>query len=300
MAREVAAITGSKLRDPVKLDLLPHGPAPRSRSQIEDFDLCPRYSALVFENVTVQPSPLWLQARLTAIGLNPINNIVDLTNYVMAELAQPMHAFDRRPAAGDTIFVRARATPGERFVALNDEEYTLDPSNLVIADAGGAIAPGRRDRRRGQRHQRHDHAVVLESANFQASSVRKTSSAHQAAHRRLHALRKGAGPGQHRARPGPRHRTAAASFRPASAWWAAWPISSANRRRPPPIELPLDWLARKLGRAIAAAEVRDILERLEFGVTEPEPRRVLASPCPPGAPPRTSPSRTIWWKKWAA
>ena len=62
--------------------------------QIEDLDLCPRYSALVFENVTVQPSPLWLQYRLTAIGLNPINNIVDMTNFVMAELAQPMHAFD--------------------------------------------------------------------------------------------------------------------------------------------------------------------------------------------------------------
>ena len=68
--------------------------AGRSGLQIEDLDLCPRYSALVFENVTVQPSPLWLQYRLTAIGLNPINNIVDMTNFVMAELAQPMHAFD--------------------------------------------------------------------------------------------------------------------------------------------------------------------------------------------------------------
>ena len=94
MAREVAAISRRSLVDPVKLELLPSGPSP-IKVEIADFDLCPRFSALVFENVTVAPSPLWLQYRLTAIGLNPINNIVDLTNYVMAELAQPMHAYDR-------------------------------------------------------------------------------------------------------------------------------------------------------------------------------------------------------------
>ena len=106
MAREVAAILGKKLKDPAHLSLLPEGPA-AVKVRIEDFTLCPRYSALVFENVTVQPSPLWLQYRLTAIGLNPINNIVDMTNFVMAELAQPMHAFDADLLKGDTIFVRA-------------------------------------------------------------------------------------------------------------------------------------------------------------------------------------------------
>ena len=105
MAREVAAILGLELKDPARLDLLPPGDA-AIKIQIEDLDLCPRYSALVFENVTVQPSPLWLQYRLTAIGLNPINNIVDMTNFVMAELAQPMHAFDADLLQGDTIFVR--------------------------------------------------------------------------------------------------------------------------------------------------------------------------------------------------
>ncbi|MBC7928919.1 MAG: phenylalanine--tRNA ligase subunit beta, partial [Bryobacteraceae bacterium] len=93
MAREVAAITGGLLRDPVDLSLLPVISDLKIAIAVEDFDLCPRYSALVFDNVKVQPSPLWLQARLEAIGLNPINNIVDVTNYVMAEIAQPMHAF---------------------------------------------------------------------------------------------------------------------------------------------------------------------------------------------------------------
>ncbi len=126
--------------------------------------------------MTVQPSPLWLQYRLTAIGLNPINNIVDMTNFVMAELAQPMHAFDADLLHGDTIFVRP-AKAGERFRALNDEEYTLDASNLVIADAAGAIALagviGGGDSAISAKTTR----VVLESANFQASSIRKTSSA---------------------------------------------------------------------------------------------------------------------------
>jgi len=99
MAREVAAILGRKLVDPVQPAEFP-GSAP-VRVSIEDHALCPRYSALVFENVTVKPSPEWLQQRLEAVGLNPINNIVDVTNYVLAELAQPMHAFDATKLQGD-------------------------------------------------------------------------------------------------------------------------------------------------------------------------------------------------------
>src|ERR1700733_3785345 len=91
MERGVAAILGKRLRDPVKADIALNGEVP-IRVRVENYALCPRYSALVFENVRVAPSPLWLQYRLEAIGLNPINNIVDVTNFVMAELAQPMHA----------------------------------------------------------------------------------------------------------------------------------------------------------------------------------------------------------------
>ena len=138
MAREAAAIMHGKLRDPVKLDLLPKGKAPVEIA-IEDFALCPRYSALVFENVTVRPSPMWLQDRLKSIGLNAINNIVDVTNYVMSELAQPMHAFDAAKLHGPTIFVRG-ARAGEQIVALNEESYNLSPANLVIADAEAPIA----------------------------------------------------------------------------------------------------------------------------------------------------------------
>src|SRR5580765_5826405 len=137
MAREVAAILGRKLLDPVKPAGIPQQAAPIKVS-IEDYALAPRYSALVFENVTVQPSPLWLQYRLEAVGLIPINNIVDVTNFVLAEITQPMHAFDADKLKGGILVRSAQA--GEQFAALNGESYSLDPSNLVISDTGGAVA----------------------------------------------------------------------------------------------------------------------------------------------------------------
>jgi phenylalanyl-tRNA synthetase beta chain len=115
MAREVAAILRLPLREPTKLNLVPATPPPIQVS-IEDLDLCPRYSALVVDDITVGPSPPWLQYRLETIGLNPINNVVDVTNFVMAEIAQPMHAFDIDRLHGDTIFIgrRAKASASSR------------------------------------------------------------------------------------------------------------------------------------------------------------------------------------------
>ncbi|MBV8865095.1 MAG: hypothetical protein JO210_06805, partial [Acidobacteriaceae bacterium] len=177
MAREVAAITGNQLVDPVNLMLLPQGEAD-FEIEITDYSLCPRYSALVFENVKVEGSPLWMQARLDSIGLNGINSIVDVTNYVLAELPQPMHAFDADKLAGNIIFVR-RARTGERLSALNGEAYELADADLVIADAAGPIALagviGGADTAISENTTR----IVFESANFQAASVRLTSARHR-------------------------------------------------------------------------------------------------------------------------
>lgn len=267
MAREVAAILGQELADPAKLDFLPQGPA-AVKIEIQDLDLCPRYSALVFENVTVQPSPLWLQYRLTAIGLNPINNIVDMTNFVMAELAQPMHAFDADLLHGDTIFVRA-AKPGEAFRALNDEAYTLDPSNLVIADSAGAIALAGVIGGGGSAISAKTTRVMLESANFQASSIRKTSSAIKLrtdASMRFEKAQDPVNTVRGLARAVELMREVSPGARLVG--------GLADRMRvmapPPAIELSLAWLQRKLGRAIEPADVRRILESLAFGVTEIE------------------------------
>ena len=264
MAREVAAITGLALRDPVPQ--VSWDGAPALKVEIEDYELCPRYSALVFENVTIGPSPLWLQYRLEAIGLNPISNIVDVTNYVMAELAQPTHAFDADLLKGDTIYVR-RARAGERVRALNEEEYALDEQAQVIADAGGAeaIAGVIGGRPTGI----HDGTkrVVLESANFQAASIRKTSS-------RLK-LRTDASMRFEKAQD------ARNTVRALARCWELFQVVSpgirlvgglidnaAPMKDAPVIRLELDWLNRKIGRVVEPGEVARILRSLEFGVEE--------------------------------
>jgi phenylalanyl-tRNA synthetase beta chain len=268
MAREVAAIVAGRLKDPVKIDLLPHS-APGVQVSVEDFKLCPRYCALAIEDIAVGPSPLWLQQRLHAIGLNAINNVVDMTNFVMAELAQPMHAFDADKLHGGTIFVRS-ARPGEPFHALNGETYTLDPSNLVIADAAGAIGLagviGGMESSINARTTR----IVLESATFQAASVRKTSSAIKLRTDASMRFEKSQDPAN----------TVRGLARAIEILQESSPglrivggVADCGQEipAPAPIELSLDWLARKLGRIVPAAEVREILERLEFGVTEPSP-----------------------------
>ncbi|MCR5793261.1 MAG: phenylalanine--tRNA ligase subunit beta [Lachnospiraceae bacterium] len=102
--------------------------------EVEDTELCPRYIARVVKNIKIGPSPEWMQRRLAACGIRPINNIVDITNYVMEEYAQPMHAYDLDTIAGNKIIVR-RAKDGEKFVTLDEQERELDSSMLMICDA---------------------------------------------------------------------------------------------------------------------------------------------------------------------
>src|ERR1700733_11514514 len=274
MAREVAAITHRKLLDPAKLDLLPSGKVPVEIA-IEDFALCPRYSALVFENVTVRPSPLWLQYRLEAIGLNAINNIVDVTNYVMAELAQALHAFDAEKLHGPTIFVRT-ARPAEQLVALNDESYSLSPSNLVIADAEGAIALagviGGKHSAIGPDTRR----IVLESANFQAASVRKTSVAMKLRTDASMRFEKSQDPAN-TVRGLARALELLEQVSPGIRLVGGVADSHTEFKTPAPIELSVEWLKAKLGRALDSREVRSILESLEFSVKESAPGNFLVT-----------------------
>ncbi|MGA2182613.1 MAG: phenylalanine--tRNA ligase subunit beta [Bryobacteraceae bacterium] len=264
MAREVAAITGKPLRDPADLSQVPHG-KPAIGVEIDDLSLCPRYSALVFENVTVQPSPLWLQYRLESIGLNSINNIVDVTNFVMAAIAQPMHAFDARKLHGPTIFIRP-AREGESITALNDERYDLAPSNLVIADAAGPVAIAGVIGGLGSAIGPGTTRIVLESANFHPASVRRTSVAlklrtdasvrFEKSQDPVNTLRGIA--------------MAIALFREVSPGIrVVGGVADALRplTTPPPIELSLDWLKRKLGREVEQSEVESILTSLGFKVT---------------------------------
>ncbi|MBM3757412.1 MAG: phenylalanine--tRNA ligase subunit beta, partial [Acidobacteria bacterium] len=264
MAREVAAISKRPLKDPVDLSLLP-APGGDLKIDIRDFGLCPRYSALLFENVTVQPSPLWLQYRLQAIGLNPINNIVDVTNWVMAELAQPMHAFDLDKIQGDTIIVRT-ATDGEPCPTLNGNTYTLDASNLVIADAGGAIAIAGVIGGGPSAISGTTTRLLLESANFHAASVRKSSSKLKLrtdASMRFEKSQDAANTVRGLARAIALLQIVSPGIRLVGGLADSWKHSAA----PAPITFTHDWMRRKLGREISEEEVDEILSGLSFGVT---------------------------------
>jgi phenylalanyl-tRNA synthetase beta chain len=180
LAREVATLYDLPLALPslaagakVALKPAPLGESDRLRVAIDDAELCPRYAASVAD-VSIGPSPVWLASRLLAVGIRPISSIVDITNYVLIELGQPMHAFDLARLAGSEIRVR-RARPGETLTTLDAASRTLEPDMLVIADAtraqavagvmGGASAEVTGATR----------TVAFESAYFKPASVRRTS-----------------------------------------------------------------------------------------------------------------------------
>ncbi|HWC30237.1 MAG TPA: phenylalanine--tRNA ligase subunit beta [Dehalococcoidia bacterium] len=178
VAWEVAAQTHVKVKEPDRTYAEAGAAAAASRTSvtIEDKDLCARYLAGIVERVKVGPSPEWMQERLTAAGMRPINNIVDITNFVMLETGQPLHAFDYRKLGGGRIVVR-RAKAGERIQTIDGVERQLTPDMLVIADANrpvavaGVMGGGESEVGQGTT------TILLESANFDAVSVRRTSGA---------------------------------------------------------------------------------------------------------------------------
>ena len=153
--------------------------------RIDEPALCNRYTAIVIQDVTIGPSPMWMQERLTKAGMRPINNVVDITNYVMLEWGQPLHAFDydilvrRAQQVGDatpTIVVR-RAAAGEKFTTLDDVERTLDDSMLMIADTLGSVAIAGVMGGLESEVSDNTHTVLLESATFDGINNRRTSQA---------------------------------------------------------------------------------------------------------------------------
>jgi len=170
IAREAAVIWNRVVR-PTALSDAPAGEA--IPVTIEAVDLCPRYSAQLFD-VRLGPSPSWLAARLEAAGVRPINNIVDVTNYVMLEMGQPMHAFDWARLAGGQLVIR-RARPGEKMRTLDGAERTLDSDMLVIADAEKPVAVGGVMGGQDSEISTATRRIVLESAYFHPASIRRSS-----------------------------------------------------------------------------------------------------------------------------
>jgi phenylalanyl-tRNA synthetase beta chain len=172
IAREASAIWSLPVLMP-DMTMPPAGPAERLDVRIENPDLCPRYCAQVFE-IAVGRSPDWLADRLTAAGVRPISNIVDVTNYVLLELGQPMHAFDLERLAARALVIR-RARSGERLRTLDGVDRALEPEMLVIADAERASAVGGVMGGHDSEIGPSTRLIALESAYFHPPSIRRTS-----------------------------------------------------------------------------------------------------------------------------
>lgn len=272
IAREVAALTGQRARLDV-LTLLDRQPVklcpdtPWLDLEIADPDLCGRYSAAMIRGVRIGPSPAWMQRRLQRAGMRPINNVVDITNYVMLELGQPLHAFDYaklrpRPGGDRPAIIVRRARPGERMTTLDGVERALDPEMLLITDGGGpvAIAGVMGGLESEVTEQTVD--VLLESANFDFINNRRTA-------RSLQLLSEASLRFGRRVDP---ELTVKALARACQlmeelAGGRAEPLYAdryPGRREPTVIHLRLSDVPRILGADVPPAEVERILNALEF------------------------------------
>ncbi len=174
VAREVAVLTGKQVHEPE--DRYPEGDraiAGRASVEIADPDLCLRYTASLVAGVRVAPSPAWMQQRLVAAGMRPINNVVDITNYVMLEVGQPLHAFDFDTVRGRNILVR-RATPGESMTTLDGVTREFTSNALLICDAAGPVGVAGIIGGAHSEVSESTTTVLLESANFNQINIRQT------------------------------------------------------------------------------------------------------------------------------
>jgi phenylalanyl-tRNA synthetase beta chain len=174
VAREVAALFDVPLAAMPGGQTPGHVPERQVDVEVDDFEGCPRYIGRLFENVRIEPSPLWLKSRLLAAGMRPISNVVDITNYVMLALGNPLHAFDFETLGGGKIVVR-RAHKGETLRTLDGVDRRLERDDLLIADAERAIAlagiMGGEETEIGEGTTK----VLLEAANFEPFTIFKTS-----------------------------------------------------------------------------------------------------------------------------
>ncbi len=174
LAREIAAVLGKKVKEPdysytpVKGDY--------KKIKITDLapDVCPRYIGHYVTDVKIAPSPMWMRKRLALCGLRSISNVVDITNFVLLEMGQPMHAFDLDTLTGREIVIR-RAKEGEKIITLDNNEFTLTPENLVICDGEKPCALAGVMGGLNSEITENTHEVLFETAKFARDSIRKTA-----------------------------------------------------------------------------------------------------------------------------
>ncbi len=173
MAREIATIYRKNLAV-YKTPAIAEGKEVDLKVSVENTALCPRYMAVAIDGIKIQASPAWMQERLIAVGIRPINVIVDITNFVMMELGQPMHAFDASKLSSSEIIVRT-AKEGEKFVTLDEKERNLEEGMLLICDKEKSLAIAGVMGGKNSEVNDNTNRIIFESANFDGASIRKTS-----------------------------------------------------------------------------------------------------------------------------
>ncbi|MSQ33080.1 MAG: phenylalanine--tRNA ligase subunit beta [Dehalococcoidia bacterium] len=268
IAREVAALTGQAVREPPAS--YPEGPEPVERLAsvaVEAPDLCPRYCGAVITGVKVGESPAWLQERLKAAGMRSINNVVDVTNYVMLEYGEPLHAFDLERLLDRRIVVR-RARPGEALVTIDGGRRPLAPEMLVIADSRVPLALAGVMGGAESEVTEATTELLLEAANFNRASIRRTARALALRSEASLRFEKGLSPEL----PGPALRRACRLLHELAGGTVARGTIDIYPGREPPrsLRLPRAQIARILGTTIPDEQVERALRGLGFGV-EPAP-----------------------------
>jgi phenylalanyl-tRNA synthetase beta chain len=271
IAREIAAITNNKFK-PLKVDIktLPTGrQVPEAGESVDvkvkNKELCPRYCGLIINNIKVGPSPDWLAKRLRATGHGIHNNIVDVTNYIMTELGQPLHAFDKA-LIKDGIIVRP-AKKNEKIRTLDSKEYNLDETMLVIADREKPVAVAGIMGGEHSGINESTTSIILESANFKASSVRKTSVKLGLRTDSVQRFEKALDPllAEEAIK-----RAAEIILKICPEASIAGPITDVQKFNKKPVKVTMDTqkAKSKIGADISTQEMKKILESLEFKVTE--------------------------------
>ena len=262
MAREVAALYRRPLREPPSSVNESRQPASELATvEIEDTESCARYVGRVFTDVGVQPSPVWMRRRLELCGVRSINNLADLTNYVLLEMGQPTHAFDLDTLAGRRIVVR-RARAGETLVTLDEQERQLSPDQLAICDEASPVALAGVMGGAATEITENTRNVLLEAAWFRPSMVRNASRRFKLFTEASHRFERGAD----------WNATTRAANRIASLLGQTGPgtvlrgqIDCYPQERPlPAIQLRRDRIAKHLGVPIEDGEIEAILEPLGF------------------------------------
>jgi phenylalanyl-tRNA synthetase beta chain len=271
VAREVAALTNQQVREPNR-DYTESGTpaAERISVTIDAPDLCGRYVAAVIEGVTVGPSPRWMQERLMAAGQRPINNVVDITNYVMLEYGQPLHAFDYDHIHGRQIIVR-RPRPGERLTTIDGDERELQPEMLAIADADRAVAVAGVMGGADSEVSNTTRTVLLEAASFNGPNVRRTAQTLKMRTEASARFEKSVSPEL----PGIAARRAVHLMVELAGGTAAPGLVDVYPGRQPPVHIvvPAARLQQVLGIEVPVARVREVLTALGFRVDWVPPDR---------------------------